>query len=205
MDTTHVTLTTDDEITDVSRRGWRGRSRTSKKHRIQDYVARLEHELVLAQQLNEKLSADLTAQVAETTAADERCDELAEQVKDLRHRLHVAEKANVANANSVYFSFQPRPITDPEDRVTMPVPQVELLADESDFELTTVDPASTFLDRFLPRRKREERLVPPYAPPAPAKTLSPVTVPSDEMDEEMYDATAASWGARRSQSLSPLA
>lgn len=189
--------TPDGEIDDAPKRGWRNRSHTPKKHRIQDYVARLERDLALAQQLNETLSANLTAQIAETTAANERFDRLMERVEDLDRRLRVAEEANVANSKGIDFSFQQRQIAGPEDQATMPVPQVELLADGPSLRIVAVDAATALLDRITPKADQPMQLVPAYAPPAPVELEE-----SDE-EAELYNAIGAGWNARRPQAQPP--
>jgi hypothetical protein len=196
----------DSEIDETPKRGWRNRSHAPKKHRIQDYVSRLERDLALSQQLNETLSANLTAQIAETTAANERFDRLMERVEDLDRRLRVAENANVANSRGVDFSFQQRQVDGYEDQATMPVPQVELLADGPSLKITASDAAAALLDRIVPMTQREIALVPAYAPPAPVE----VFLPNEELTEtaeetELYSSISTSWGARQPQVQSPVA
>lgn len=196
-------IVTGSEIDDSPKRGWRNRSHTPKKHRIQDYVARLESDLARAQQLNETLSANLTAQIAETTAANERFDKLMERVEDLDRRLKLAEEANVANSRSLDFTFAQRQVDGPEDQATMPVPQVELLTDGSSLRVAAVDAATALLDRVAPRVERGAQLVPAYAPPAPTMTVVEPTETDEEA--ELYNAISAGWSSRRPRVQPPVA
>lgn len=190
----------DSEVSETPKRGWRNRSHAPRKHRIHDYVASLERDLARAQQLNETLSANLSAQIAETTAATERFDRLMERVEDLDRRLRVAEAANVANSRGVDFSFQQRQIDGYEDQATMPVPQLQLLADEPSLKAAAADAASALLDRVVPRVQREATLVPAYAPPAPVEVFMPEERLAETDEEaELYSAISASWRTHQPQ------
>lgn len=196
-------VSVDDE---APKRGWRNRSHAPRKHRIQDYVARLEHDLATSQALNETLSANLSAQIEETTAANERFERLMTRVEDLDRRLRVAEQANVANSRGVDFRFEQRLIAGHEDQATMPVPQVELLADGPSVKAAASDAAAALLDRIAPRVVSEPMLVPAYAPPAPVEVFLPDERLSETDEEaELYNAIGTGWGARRPRVDPPIA
>lgn len=170
---------------------------TEKKHRIQDYVRRLERDLAASQKLNETLSETLSTHLAESRAANARLTELIEElsgrVAELEEKLRVANEANVMNANSLSFSFPQRPIDGPEDQATMPVPQVELLADE-ELKPVAADAATALLDRVVPQARELEpaatRLLPAVAETQPLAVM-------DEDEPEVYNATSGSWNVHR--------
>lgn len=209
---TQLALPSGSDAGDAPRWAWRNRSHPPRKHRALDRVAQLERDLARAQELNEALSANLSAQIAETAAANERYGQLLARVEDLDRRLRVAEEANVANASGVDFYFQQREISGPEDQATMPVPQVELLADGPSLKAAAVDAATAMLDRLVSRPQPELTLVPSFAPEALSPNVEAPPIPPttwvDEPEEtveetELYNAIHASWGARRPQPQPP--
>jgi hypothetical protein len=185
-------LSSEVEMESTSKRGWRNRGGKSHgRHRVQDENARLKRELEHAQRLNETLSANLSAQIQETSEANARFAQLVQRLEDVENRLNAAESANEANANVVDFVFQPRPVDDPTDQATMPVPQAYLLNDDG--EEPEVDPATALLDRVVPKTVEhvESQLVPAFAPPL-------VVVDYEELEEkeQLHDETQAAWNAR---------
>ena len=206
-----------DEAAETSRR--RGIfSRPVGRHRVQDENARLKDEnerlhqnLVRTQELNETLSANLSAQILETQAANDENVELRRQLEELREQLEVAKRANVANENVVDFSF--KRVTGSEVVAeTMPVPQAKLLAEEDEEQGPRVVPgaATALLDRVVPKPVRralprtelevlprdwtEAQLVPAITPVLPIEVVD-----TPEVNEE-----ARAWNARESQPGFPV-
>jgi hypothetical protein len=162
-------------------------SRTPKKHRIQDLVARLRGDLKRSQDLNEELGGMLKD-------ALEKNVDLQEQMAELTEKLRVAEEANRVNDMSVDFNFSPRRIDGPADQATMPVPVVEMqkLMDEPSVVAVAANAATALLERVVPKTTQQPQLVPAYAPMA---------VESDpDLDEaEVYNETSNGWNVRRPQ------
>lgn len=197
-----------DDMAEMHRRGWLKRGHAPGKHRAQDYIARLERDLAASRALNKTLSDNLSAEIAETAAANARVDKLMERVDDLDRRLQVAEKANEANANVMDFRFQQRLIDGHEDMATMPVPRVELLADGPDLRPVAADAAVAMLNRIAPKVAVEPVFVPAYMPSIPETTPSTefVAAELEEADDEMelYNDTGMRWGARQTPVRTPV-
>lgn len=165
--------------------------RRPKKHRIQDRNAQLQRDLRVSQALNEELSDALDDALRRNMALEDKLAELTE-------RLRVSESANHANEHAIDFYFPLRPVDDPEDQATMPVPMAQLLS-EPEVKDVTVDAATALLDRVVP--KVTKAIEPSSA--SETSTRDGVAVNQweptndDGDDDEVYDVTASSWQLRR--------
>lgn len=161
--------------------------RRPKKHRIQDRNAQLQRDLRVSQALNEELSDALDDALRRNMALEDKLAELTE-------RLRVSESANHANEHAIDFYFPLRPVDDPEDQATMPVPMAQLLSEP---ETRNVDAATALLDRVVPK------IVKAIEPPPASGTAANGSVTedsrglTDENDDEVYDATVTGWQLRR--------
>lgn len=125
------------------------RRRTSRnRHRIQDYVSRLERELDTARKLNIEQAKMIEQLYTELSSAKEATWNAIDHAKELERKLQVAVGANEANAHAVDFYFADRP-EEPMEQVTHPVPMVRLLDEPMLLPMVNPDPAIAAMERAI--------------------------------------------------------
>lgn len=125
------------------------RRRTSRnKHRVQDYVARLERELDSAHRLNVEQAKLIEQLHAELASADKAAWNAIDRANELERKLQVAVEANEANAHTTDFRFAERP-AEPMEQVTHPVPVVQLLDEPMLMPVVTLDPAIAAMEKAV--------------------------------------------------------